>query len=289
MPLGLGQVITSSDISANVAAEGSGSRVSYSNTYSADLDGVNDRIRFATAYFWQNLFGANDFSLSYWIKHADVFKTGDSNPTNGIVNTLGFNTSSQLENIQMGIVYGPDHSSPSYRNRMNFNCLDNQDFSNPPFNTFSTDLSSILSDDTWYHVVYTSEAGASSRTGKIYINGVDRTGTDTSGAVDLSGIAPVTSAGGDGIGVRVSVASDAEFTELNVDEISAYNVVLSASDVTAVYNSGVPTDESSRSGLIGYWRFGDGDDRTGTAILDQSSNSNNFQLSGATFAEDVPS
>lgn len=289
MPLGLGQTIISSDISANVAAEESGSRVSYQNTYSADLDGVNDRVRFANANFWQNLFGANDFSLSYWIKHADVFKANESNPTNGIVNTLGFNTSSQLESFQLGLVYGPDHATAGYRSKIAFSCVDNGDFVNKPFETFSTDLSSILSDDTWYHVVYTSEAGASSRTGKIYVNGVDRTGSDSSGSVDMSGVAPVTSVNGDGIGVRVSVGSDAEFTELNIDEISAYDSVLSASDVSAIYNSGVPTDESSRSGLIGYWRFGDGDDRTGNIVLDQSSNSNNFTLVGATFAEDVPS
>ena len=283
MPLGLGQTITASDISANVAAEGSGSRVSYQNTYSADLDGVNDKVRYSSINFFQTLFGANSFSLSYWIKHADVFTT-DSNPANAIQNSIGFSPESQLESFQLGVVYGPNHSNSTYRNRINFQTLDAGGIA-IPFNTFSTDLSSILSDNTWYHVVYTSEAGASSRTGKIYVNGVDRTGTDTSNALDVSGVSP----GAGGIGTRTVFGSDADYEEMNIDELSTYNTVLSASDVTAIYNSGVPTDESSRSGLTGYWRFGDGDDRTGTAILDQSSNNNNFLLVGATFAEDVPS
>lgn len=283
MPLGLGQAITASDISSNVAVEKSGGRVSYQNTYSADLDGVNDKVRYSAINFWQTLFGANSFSLSYWIKHADVFTT-DSNPANAIQNSIGFSPESQLESFQLGIVYGPNHSNSAYRNRINFATLDAGGVATP-FNTFSTDLSSILSDNTWYHVVYTSEAGASSRTGKIYVNGVDRTGTDSSNAVDISGVSP----GSGGIGARTVFSSDADYEEMNIDELSAYNTVLSSSDVTAIYNSGVPTDESSRSGLIGYWRFGDGDDRTGTTILDQSSNNNNFLLVGATFAEDVPS
>lgn len=283
MPLGLGQVITSSDISTNVAVEESGGRVSYQNTYSADLDGVNDKVRYSSITFFQTLFGSSSFSLSYWIKHADVFPDA-SNPTNAIMNAIGFNASSQLESFQLGLVYGPNHSNASYRNRINFQTLDAGGVATP-FNTFTTDLSSILSDNTWYHVVYTSEAGASSRTGKIYINGVDRTGTDFSNAVDVSNVTP----GAGGIGTRTVFGVDQEFTEMNIDELSTYDAVLSSSDVTAIYNSGVPTDESSRSRLTGYWRFGDGDDRTGTVVLDQSSNSNNFQLSGATFAEDVPS
>ena len=40
MPLGLGQAITASDISGNVAVEKSGGRVSYANTKSLFLDGT---------------------------------------------------------------------------------------------------------------------------------------------------------------------------------------------------------------------------------------------------------
>lgn len=282
MPLGLGQAITASDISANVAVEKSGGRVSFSNQYSADLDGVNDKVTYSLN-FWQTLLGSNSFSLSYWVKHADVFRDNNSNPSNGLQNSIGF-SNGQLESFQLGLVYGPDHSNSAYRNRMNFQTLDAGGQATP-FNTFSTDLSSILSDDTWYHVVYTSAAGPSSRTGKIYINGVDRTGTDTSNALDVSGVDPGVGA----IGTRTVFGTDSEFTEMNIDDLSVYNTVLSSSDVTAIYNSGAPADESSRSGLIGYWRFGDGDTITGTTVLDQSTNSNNFTLVGSTFKKDVPS
>ena len=61
-----------------------------------------------------------------------------------------------------------------------------------------------------------------------------------------------------------------------------FNTTLSASDVTAIYNSGVPADESARSGLVGYWRLEDNGN-------DSSSNSNALTITGATFTDDVPS
>ena len=57
-----------------------------------------------------------------------------------------------------------------------------------------------------------------------------------------------------------------------IDEISIFDEVKSASDL---YNSGVPTDLSVESGLIGYWRMGDGATfSTNWAIPDYSTNSN---------------
>ena len=59
----------------------------------------------------------------------------------------------------------------------------------------------------------------------------------------------------------------------NMDDVAIFNAELSGSDVTNIYNSGTPKDESSRSNLVGYWKMGDGD--THPTLIDSSSNSNN--------------
>jgi len=74
-----------------------------------------------------------------------------------------------------------------------------------------------------------------------------------------------------------------------VDEAAYWTSALSFSDVTAMYNSGVPTDISSYS-PVGWWRMGDDDSGTGTTITDQGSGSNDGTLTnGPTFSSDVPS
>ena len=97
-------------------------------------------------------------------------------------------------------------------------------------------------------------------------------GTDFS-SIDMGNIA---------LGTQTFNAGSDGFDAIETDEISLYNSVLSSSNVTDVYNSGVPADETERSGLIGYWRLED----NGT---DSSSNSNTLTIDGASFTTDVPS
>ena len=68
----------------------------------------------------------------------------------------------------------------------------------------------------------------------------------------------------------------------NMDDLACFDVQLSDAAVTAMYNSGTPTDLTSNSGdytsssnLIGYWKFDEG---SGTTIADSSTNSNNMTL-----------
>jgi len=61
-----------------------------------------------------------------------------------------------------------------------------------------------------------------------------------------------------------------------------FDDVLTSGEVSAIYNSGKPKDESSHSGLVGYWKMESNTD-------DSSSNSNTLTLvSGATYSTDVP-
>ena len=77
--------------------------------------------------------------------------------------------------------------------------------------------------------------------------------------------------------------------EGKVDEAAYWNRGLSASDITAIYNSGVPTDLSSYS-PVGWWRCGDNDGGTGTTVTDQGSGGNDMSVNnGATFSTSVPS
>jgi hypothetical protein len=87
-----------------------------------------------------------------------------------------------------------------------------------------------------------------------------------------------------------------------IDEFSAFDSVLSNTEITAIYNSGVPADISSLS-PVGWWRMGDGSgdtdsgggtpantDTIGTVVNQGSaSNANGTGTNGPTFSTNVPS
>ena len=127
----------------------------------------------------------------------------------------------------------------------------------------------------WYHVVYTRSGTA----GTIYLNGTSvATGTDSSN-YSLNGQPHI---GGKAPGVTAS------YHDGPIDEVSVFNSALSASDVSDMYNSGVPTDISSLS-PVAWWRMGDNDSGTGTTVTDQGSGGNDGTLTnGPTFSTNVP-
>ena len=74
-----------------------------------------------------------------------------------------------------------------------------------------------------------------------------------------------------------------------IDELASFNSALSSSDVTAIYNSGVPTDLSSYS-PASWWRMGDSDSGAGTSVSNEVSGGASLSLqNGATFSTTVPS
>jgi len=129
----------------------------------------------------------------------------------------------------------------------------------------------------WHHVVCTFEASGS----KLYLDGslqstVDHGDTTASNA-------------GNGFQVgRVPHYSIPDGQKL-IDEVALFTSTLSASDVSAIYNSGVPADLTSYS-PVNWWRMGDNDSGTGTTITDQGSGGNDGTLTnGPTFSTTVPS
>lgn len=126
-----------------------------------------------------------------------------------------------------------------------------------------------LSTGTWYNIVFIYEAGITSGAGavdglKIAVNGsVVTTGTWSSGYT----------------GMRDS-GDNLEFLRFNgnsnladgwIDEVGFWAKALSNDDLTEIYNSGAPADLSTHSAandLLSWWRMGDSDGGSGTALTD---------------------
>jgi len=130
---------------------------------------------------------------------------------------------------------------------------------------------SSISTGAWNHWAFTGDGTDF----KLYKNGsLEDSGTDYGDVI-------ITMIG--------AVASGTAHFSGKLDEIGLFASTLSASDVSSIYNSGVPADLSSLS-PVHWWRMGDNDDRTGTTITDQGSGGSNLTLTnGPTFSTDVPS
>ena len=66
--------------------------------------------------------------------------------------------------------------------------------------------------------------------------------------------------------------------DCSLDEIAIFDEVKDVNDtdwITSTYNGGTPTDLTSESGLVGYWRFEEG---SGTTVKDLSGNGNHGTL-----------
>ena len=137
------------------------------------------------------------------------------------------------------------------------------------YNTTTT-----LSTSTWYHVAVTVSSG----TAQFYIDGVAK---DSFTGVSITATTQ---------DLIVGATVGYNYFGGLIDEASIFNSALSSSNITTIYNSGVPSDISSLS-PVGWWRMGDGTEAgSGTTVYDMSSNSNNGTLTnGPTFSTTVPS
>jgi hypothetical protein len=222
----------------------------FDNLYSLDFDGVDDYVTMGDQLvFTPNSSGADrGFSVSCWIKTSSNRK--------GIISKIA---SGQYEWI-----------------------IEIDRFDNPKFRLFSSGDVTIYQsltattdvvDGNWHHIVGTFDLADATTSLIIYVDG-----TPYSGAL---GNATYSSAG-----TWVSVSNTTSPLQVgdmfnvgafpgNIDEVSLFDDVLSAAQVTSFYNSGTPTDLSGESYLLGYWRNGD---TAGTSVYptieDYSSNSN---------------
>ena len=282
----------------------------FSNTKSLFTDGVNDFFEIGlssdiipsaqgSVSCWVNIDSSNTSTKCFWT----IFDASELNK--GRIDLIYFNTSGS--NV-FGLValYRENSMSGSFGTRQ---CAAKTSASHhgAPFNRIATDYGSFgsASDSiynanamkgNWHHVVYTWDSSDTYTHSGTTHTGVMKLYFD--GTLVNFGQSEVASHNGTGTAAGFTVvAADVVFDTIRIganrtggqamdlltDEWALFDKVLSASEVTSIYNSGVPSDLSGESDLIGWWRFEDD-------AQDSSSNSNSGTLTnGASFNSSVPS
>ena len=224
----------------------------FTNAYSVDFDGTND-----------------------------YMEIGSSSLTDGLTTlttSLWFNLSAtQNKNL--------------FGSRISDGGINAQIYSNDLYFTISgdgylrIDVGTTIATNTWHHLAFVFDGSQSASADKIkgYFNGTAL--TQVANTITGSSITSTTAnllVGSD------TLVTNAPFNGL-IDEFALINSALSSSDITDIYNSGVPAALTSYS-PIGWWRMGDNDGGTGTTVTDQGSGGNDGTLTnGPTFSTDVPS
>lgn len=231
--------------------------VALSNVYSINFDGVNDLVDFGNNYGFER---SQAFSISLWVKPNNLSATRCLiSKCSNDVNVWGYNiehlvTSGKIQ-LQMrtsGLTY------PVYA------------------------FTSALTAGVWQHLVVTYNGGSNINGARCYVNSVIG---DTPGSSALSGSFSNTAS-------FIVGARNTAFPFIgNIDEVSVWNKELSQSEITALYNSGQPTDlatHSAYANLLSWWRMGDSD--TYPVILDNKGSVNGTMTnqSSADIVEDTP-
>ena len=234
-----------------MALAGAGAGSAFSNVYSVRLDGTDDDINCGNVTTFN---GVNKASISMW------FKTSDSTTRYLIAKYAGSG------DRQFQILVIPNTRIDVYFVNIGFRSSD----------------SINLDDDQWHHMVlsYDGTLGGSSRA-KVYLDGSALTNVGFSAPTSLSTTSTDLLIGNSGNVVN--------HWNGEIDEVSLWTKALSSSEVTDIYNSGVPTDLTGEAGLAHWWRMGDNDGGTGTTVTDQVGSNDGTLSNDAAFVEDVPS
>ena len=142
--------------------------------------------------------------------------------------------------------------------------------------------------NVWYHIV-----GILDLTGKdilIYVNNVQQSVVDEFGGAAFQNNFFSNEVGNfNYIGAQTSSAAGDEFHEGQIDELSMWNRVLTPSEITEIYNCGIPSNltvHSANSNLIHWWPLGDKD--TSPTAIDRINADNGTLSGGVSFANIVP-
>ena len=252
--LGLGTSLLSPQYVEGVAA--------YSNTKSLSLDGTNDYVD--TNYTSNSLY-QGEFSVSMWLKPTDgqganqaVFGVEKANTDEFsiLIGTLGTVAITHYSNSQFGV-----YNTNAAR------------FSDGAASAFKHIVVTVTkntggSGNTTYLVYDNGSVVPGSYLGSFRVNQTNHEAFDH-GGLELS------------IGACNDDSTQDEFYGGLIDEVTVFTKALSASEVSDIYNSGAPKDESAHDNLLLYDRFED--DVTDTAGTSDGTNN------GATFSSTVPS
>ena len=193
-----------------------------SNSLSAFFDGTDDSLSANDS----SLSLQTDFSIACWFNRGSGVASWDAlvswgEASSGKYRAFGFDNTNRLTFNAWGIGY--DTSGQT------------------------------LSNSTWYHGVLTLSGTGSSAVAKVYVNGaLDSTVTGFA-LVDYS------TYGGHLFGR--STYGGSEYYNGHIDELGIWNSVLTASDVSSIYNSYSTSDavnlNSASNNLVAWYRMGD--------------------------------
>ena len=236
---------------------GTGATPSFSNTKSIELDGIdafvevadNDNLSFGNASI------DSAFSISAWVNMTDATRFRVVSKLNGSNAEYAFFTSAA---DQLYFVL----------------------YDNTTSNRISRFTSSTLTSyqGTWIHLVATYSGSGSSGGLKIYLNNtrIDNTTSNVGGYTAMHNTAAP---------FEIGKYSTSRAIGL-IDEVAVFNSELSASDVTTIYNSGVPNNLNNLSTPpLSWWRF----EETGTTATDSGTGGNDGILDNTVVrSTDVP-
>ena len=223
---------------------------SFEDIYSYKFDGVDD---FIDCGLNANLSFGNTssdfpFTFSMWVK-VDDLSTGHT-----LVERGDYSTTNNREQIfyigSDGAIYNLIYSNGQSLNRRG-----------------RKTSTGIISPNTWHHIAWTydGQGGTNASNGiKIYLDGtrVDNANNQKNSYVAMKNTNTSFKIG--------------EFINGNMDEVAVFNSELSQSDVTSIFNNGIPNDISSLSPLS-FWRMGESANWDGSnwTLTDQGSGGNN--------------
>jgi hypothetical protein len=227
---------------------------SFSNTKSILLDGVDDEV----SMDFTNT--STTGSISVWIKPTD------------------YTTGAQIVWLYVGSGYR-DLIALTQRNdgKLNLSAVDG---GSTRWRVETDNV--VVSNGAWTHVVFSFDGS----NGTIYINGsiVPQTYTITTNkSWWWDDLIPTKQR----LGIlRVNGYSAQQRYNGNIEEQSVFSSALSSTEVSAIYNNGLPTDLSSESNILAWYRMGDGD--TAPTLTDNIGSNNGTMTNFTTFSTDVP-
>jgi hypothetical protein len=234
------------------------SAASFSNQYSLNFNGVD---MYAELGNVTSLNGSAVASWSLWVNRDDVTRNEVA------ISQSGAGTDRQFYLRFIG------------NNRLDL-------FLNNLIMFRDSSLNVTFANNTWYNIVLTYNGANTPNSAKcnLYINGVKETNTTGYNVSSLN-----SSSSNFNIGRHQNGASSYNnFFDGNVDEIALFDKELSQSEVTAIYNSGVPGDLTGHANLTDWWRCGDNNSGTGTTLTASVGGVNGSLYNSASYETNVP-
>jgi len=236
-----------------MAAAGAG--IVYTNTRSLLFDGINDYVDCGDNNNLSFGDGSSDspFSISAWIK-----------PDNAAKFRIIFKFGSTLKEYFFQVANGK-------KLQMSLNNNSGQ--------SIGRNGASNIPTTSWSHVAMTYN-GSGDPTGiKIFLNGSLNNGSTFANGGTYTAMTNTSEP------VQLGKFSTT-YADGRMDEVAIFNSSLLATDISDIYNSGLPADLSGYSSLVSWWRFEEG---SGTTATDSGPGGNDGTINGAIYSVNVPS